>query len=110
MNQSTRTYLFMGSCTLVLAGSALYIITWIYAFYLFAVGAAGVTLSFITMPYQHLDLRHQRLHRINVIAGISLIVSSVFMFRRRTEWVVFLLISALLILYTSFISPPKAKE
>jgi TRAP-type uncharacterized transport system fused permease subunit len=107
MNHQVRNYLFITSCILVLVGAVMYITHWFSAPYLFAVGTAGITLSFMTAPYQNLDLRHQRLHRINVIAGISMIVSSVFMFRRKTEWVVFLLISAMLILYTSFISPPK---
>ena len=108
MNQQVRTYLFVCSCALVLAGAALYITRLTYAPYLFAVGTAGITLHFMTTPYQNLNFRHQRLHRINVMAGISMIVSSFFMFRRKTEWVVFLLIAALLILYTSFVgSPPK---
>ena len=105
MNQQLRNYFFVCSCILVLAGAAMYITKWNYAPYLFAVGTSGVTLTFMTAPYHNLDFRRRRLHRINIIAGISMIVSSFFMFRRKTEWVVFLLISALLILYTSFISP-----
>ena len=110
MNRQVRNCLFVCSCILVLAGAVMYITRWIYAPYLFAVGAAGVTLNFMTAPYQSLDFRHRRLHRINIIAGISMIVSSFFMFRRKTEWAVFLLISALLILYASFISPPEDKK
>jgi TRAP-type uncharacterized transport system fused permease subunit len=100
----------MLSGILVLVGAIIYITHQFYAPYIFAVGAAGITVSYMTAPYQHLGFRFRRLHRINVLAGISLIASSVFMFRERMEWVVFLLIASLLILYTSFISPPSDEK
>lgn len=109
MNQQVRNYIFMFSGVLTVIGALLYITHWFYAPYLFAFGAAGVTVCFMTAPYQHLNFRFRRLHRINVLAGISLIASSVFMFRRKMEWVVFMLIAALLFLYTSFISPRSDK-
>ncbi|MDR0394214.1 MAG: hypothetical protein LBH77_03545 [Tannerella sp.] len=105
MNQQIRNYLFMFSGALMLVGAASYITHWIHAPYLFAVGAAGITVCFMTIPYKNLGFRHRRLHRINVLAGVSMIASSVFMFRERMEWVVFLLIAALLLIYTSFVRP-----
>lgn len=105
MNQQIRNYIFMFSAALVLGGAALFLTHWMYAPYIFAVGAAGITVSYMTVSYNNLGFRSRRLHRINVMAGISLIASSVFMFREKMEWVVFLLIAALLILYTSFVSP-----
>jgi len=105
MNQQVRNSIFMVSGILVFTGAVLYITHWFYSPYLFAFGSAGITLCFMTTPVENLDFRHRRLHRINVIAGISMIVSSVFMFRGKMEWVVFLLISAVLLLYTSFIKP-----
>jgi len=109
MNPQIRNYFFMVSGIMVLTGAVLYITHWSYSSYLYAFGATGITLSFLTAPYQNLAFRLRRLHRINIIAGISLITSSVFMFRRKMEWVVFLLIAALLLLYTSFISPRTEK-
>ena len=102
MNNKVRNYIFMFSGVLALTGATLYITCWFYASYLFSAGSAGITLCFMTLPYQNLDFRQRRLHRINVLAGISLLVSSFFMMRQQMEWVVFTLISALLILYTSF--------
>ena len=109
MSQQLRNYIFMFSGILVLAGAASFITDWIYAPYVFAVGAAGIAVCFMTIPYKNLDFRCRRLHRINVMAGVSMVASSVLMFKEMMEWVVFLLISALLILYTSFVSP-KAEE
>ena len=109
MNPMIRNYFFMFSGVLVFAGAVLYITHWFYSSYLYAFGAAGITLYYLTAPYQNLAFRERRLHRINIIAGISLIASSAFMFRRKMEWVVFLLITTLLLLYTSFISPRAEK-
>ena len=105
MNQQIRNYIFMLSAVLALAGAILFLSRWIYAPYVFAVGAAGIAVCFMTAPYKDLGFRRRRLHRINVMAGVSMVASSVMMFKGRMEWVVFLLISALLILYTSFVSP-----
>ena len=109
MNQQIRNYFFMFSGILVLAGAVTYITNWIYAPYLFAFGSAGIAISFITTPYKNLGFRRRRLHRINVLASVSMVASSTLMFQGRMEWVVFLLIAALLLLYTSFVNP-RAEE
>ena len=101
----------MLSGLLVVAGSVLYITHWIYAPWLFAVGAAGVTVGYLTdVRRDDLDLRRRRLTRWNVFAGLAMIVASVFMFRGRMEWVAFLLIAALIQLYTSFVPTDKGKK
>ena len=105
MSQQIRNYFFMVAGVLVLAGAMSYITRWTYAPYLFAIGAAGIAVSFMTAPYKNLGFRRRRLHRINVLAGVSLVSASVLMFRERTEWVILVLIAALLILYTSFVIP-----
>ena len=74
----------MLSGLLVVAGSALYITHWIYAPWLFAVGAAGVMVGYLTdVRRDDLDLRRRRLTRWNVFAGLAMVVASVFMFRGR---------------------------
>lgn len=109
MNQQTHNYIFMISGVLAFAGAILYITHWMYAPYAYAAGTAGITVCFMAVPYEDLDFRRRRLHRINVLAGISMIVSSVLMFRERTEWIVLLLIAALLLIYTSFVTPRTDK-
>ena len=108
MNQPVRNSVFIFSAVMVLFGATLYITQWIHAPFVFAIGSAGITICYMTMPYKDLGFRRRRLHRINVLAGISMIVASVFMFKHKMEWVVFLLISALIILYTSFINPRES--
>ena len=102
-----RTNLFIFAAILVLAGAVLYLTHWVYAPYLFATGAAGVTVCYLTLPYKSSDFRSRRLQRLNILAGIAMIVASVFMFKQQMAWVAFLLISAMLQLYTSFVMKDK---
>jgi TRAP-type uncharacterized transport system fused permease subunit len=104
-----RNYFFILSGFLLLVGAIAYLPHWYYAPYLYAIGAAGVTVSFMTAQYHGLNFRERRLHRINVIASVMIVISSFFMFRAHNGWVVFLLIAALLMLYTSFIKTEKKK-
>ena len=102
-----RTILFVVSACLVLAGAALYLTQWMVAPYLFAVGAAGIAVNYLTTPVGDLDFRGRRLHRFNVMAGFLMVVASGFQFNGRKEWVICLLIAAILQLYTAFVSPKK---
>ena len=100
-----RTILFAVSACLVLAGAVLYLTKWSVAPYLFAVGSAGIAVNYLTTPIQQLDFRGRRLHRFNVMAGFLMVVASGFQFNGRKEWVICLLIAAILQLYTAFVSP-----
>ena len=102
-----RTILFVVSACLVLAGAALYLTQWTVAPYLFAVGAAGIAVNYLTTPVGDWDFRGRRLHRFNVMAGFLMVVASGFQFNGRKEWVICLLIAAILQLYTAFASPKK---
>ena len=98
-----RTITFILAYTLVLIGAILYLTHWFYAPYLFATGASGITFYYLTLSYQSSNYRMRRLQRMNIFAGISMIVASVLMFKQEMAWVVFLLISAILQLYTSLV-------
>jgi hypothetical protein len=107
MKRQTGTIIFGFSGMLVLAGAALYLSRLAFAPYLFAVGAAGITVCYLSVPSQKDCFRQRRLDRWNVIAGLAMIAASVFMFRHRMEWVACLLISALIQIYTSFVRTGK---
>ena len=81
MNQQIRSIIFGVAGLLVLAGAVLFLTHWAVAPYLFAVGAAGIAVCYLTLPVKDLDFRRRRLHRFNVFAGLLMIVSSGFMFR-----------------------------
>lgn len=105
MNPQTRVTVYNFSAILVLASTVLFLTKWMYAPYLFALGTAGIAVCYLTAPYKQLDFRRRRLHRFNIIAGILMILASAFMFKNRTEWILCLSISAMLQLYTAFVTP-----
>ena len=52
MNEKARTIVFNISALMLLAGAGLYLALPVAAPYLFAVGAAGIAVSYLTMPTQ----------------------------------------------------------
>lgn len=105
MNLQIRTFLFLFSAALLLAGAVSYSISWFLSPYLFAVGAAGLTLYYATEPNKEVDIRKRRLQRYNLIAGILMIAASMLMFNDRNEWMLCLSLSAFLQLYVAFVYP-----
>lgn len=103
MNQQVRSWVFALSYILLLAGAMLYVVHWWMAPYLFAVGSAGVTVCYMSVPVVGMDLRHKRLHRFNVIAGILMVCASGFMFKERSEWILLLTVAAIFQVYTAFV-------
>ena len=107
MNEKARTIVFNISALLWRAGGGLYGGVAGVAPYLFAIGAAGIAVSYLTMPTKDMDFRRRRLHRYNIFAGLLCIFASALMFSGRKEWMICLTISALLQLYTAFVTPKK---
>ena len=66
MNQQIRSIIFGAAGLLVLAGAVLFLTHWAVAPYLFAAGAAGIAVCYLTLPVKDLDFRRRRLHRFNV--------------------------------------------
>ncbi len=110
MNRKTRTIIFNIAALFVLAGAALYLTKWVVAPYLFAVGTAGIAVCYLTLPVAGMNFRLKRLHRMNILAGLLGIVASALMFAGRLEWVLCLTISAILQVYTSFVSPKEPEN
>ena len=109
MTPQIKPVFFILSAISLLAGTVFYLTQWAFSPYLFAVGAAGLSICYATEPYQELNLRARRLQRYNLIASVLMIGASALMFKGETEWILCLSISALLQLYTAFVMP-KAKE
>lgn len=107
MNQQTRTAIFYLAATCVLIGAVLHYVHWFFAPYLFALGAAGVAVCFLTLPIKDMDFRQKRLHRYNIFSGLLMVFSSALMFAERKEWILCLTVATIFLLYSSFASPNK---
>ena len=110
MSQKVRSFLFLVAGVALLLGAALYLTRWVVAPYLFAAGAAGVAVCHLTLPARTLDLRRKRLHQMDVIASLLMIVASGLMFDGNTAWVICLTIAAILQAYTAFAAPGETPE
>lgn len=74
MNEKARTIVFNISALLLLAGAGLYLALPVAAPYLFAVGAAGITVCYLTMPTKDMDFRRRRLHRYQHICRVAVYI------------------------------------
>lgn len=107
MNQKARTIIFNIAGLLILAGAILFLNKWFLAPYMFAVGAAGIAVCYLTISTKDMEFRERRLHRFNVIASVLMICASGLMFKDMKEWIICLTIAAVLQLYSSFVSTRK---
>ncbi|WP_099464155.1 MULTISPECIES: hypothetical protein [Parabacteroides] len=110
MNQQVRTILFNIAGLLILIGAVSHFFHWIAAPYLFALGAAGYAVSYLTIQTKEMDFRNRRLHRFNIIAGLLMIFASGLMFKGGNEWVICLTIAAILQMYTAFVASKQEKK
>lgn len=69
--------------------------------YVFAVGAAGMSVIRLITPYRGKNTRLRRLTLIELLATLMLLFASYLMFQDGNDWIVLLTISAFLQLYRS---------
>ena len=115
MSAKINFYLFILASTILLASAALYITEdqWVsrkVIDYAYAISGAIVAVIYLSNLYQGQNFRLKRLNIQQVIAAVLLPVSSYFMFNRRNEWFVLLLISAVLQIYIVIIKSIEEKK
>ena len=115
MSVKVTNYLFIIASTILSLSAALYIvedelISAQIINYSFAVSGAVIAVIYLSNRYQGTNLRLKRLNIQQVIAALLLPVSSYFMFHRRNEWFVLLLISAFLQIYIVIVKTIEEKK
>ncbi len=111
MKNNLKDLIFKTSAILLLAGAVLPLFlqaTWVP--YIFAIGAAGMSIVRLTTPYRGKNTRLRRLVLIELFATLMLLFASYLMFKGGTDWVVLTLISVALQLYTAFTIPHEMKK
>ena len=78
--------------------------------YVFAVGAAGMSVIRLITPYRGKNTRLRRLTLIELLATLILLFASYLMFQDGNDWIVLLTISAFLQLYTSIVIPREREK
>lgn len=111
MKIDIKDIIFKTSSMLVVVGAVLPLIVheeWVP--YIFAVGAAGMSVIRLITPYRGKNTRLRRLSMIELLATLTLIFASYLMFKGGNDWIVLLTISAFLQLYTSIAIPQEAAK
>jgi hypothetical protein len=110
MNQKFKDFLFYFCSILLLFSAIFYTAGWYFIPYTYTVAGAGVAVIFLTSPYKGDNIRLKRLNIQQAIAALLLPVSSYFMFNKMNEWIICLLISAILQIYVIFIRDYEEKK
>lgn len=101
INPKLKNIFFQVSAILTLLAAIVFYFDTTIAKYIMVVGVAGFAAATFTTPYPGKGLRGKRLFNIQIFAVLLMAVSSFLMFKNMSEWVVTLLISAVLTLYAT---------
>lgn len=108
--QKIKNIIFQIAAILILAAAIVYYFDSSIAKYIMVAGVAGFGAVTFTSPYPGKSIRGKRLFNIMVFAVILMIVATYLMFVDISGWVVVLLISAILTLYSSVVLPQIYKK
>ncbi len=110
INDKFKNTLFQVSAILVLVAAIAYNIDAMIGKCMMIIGVSGYATSVLTNGYKGKSIRGKRLYNILIIAVLLMVVSAYLMFIDRQQWVVTLLIAAVLTLYISIILPRVYKK
>ncbi len=100
--------LFAVGALMALVGAAVFITRWIYAPYIYTIGAGFVALAQINTPVKGKSKTLKRLRIQQIFGAVALVLTGAFMFSTRgNEWIACLTIAAILELYTAFRIPQE---
>lgn len=106
MKETIKDIIFKASALLLLAGAVLPLfMTAAWIPYIFAIGAAGMSVIRLISPYKGKNVRLRRLVLIELFGTLMLLFASYLMFKGGTDWLVIFTISVALQVYTAFLIP-----
>lgn len=105
ISDKTKDFIFKASAILILIAAIVYLFNETVASYTMIAGVAGFALTTFFTPYPGKSIRGKRLYNIQIFGIIFMVMSTYFMFIRRNEWVVLMLVAAILVLYASVLLP-----
>jgi len=113
ISDKKRDFIFKASAVLILIAAAVYLFNELVASYTMIIGVAGFVITTFMTPYPGKSMRGKRLYNIQIFGIVFMVMSTYLMFVRRNQWVILMLIAAVLILYASVLLPrvyQKEKE
>lgn len=110
MKQFIPALFFIGAL-MALFGAAVFITKWVYAPYIFTIGAGLVAIAQVNTPVKGKSKILNRLRIQQIFGALALILTGAFMFTTHgNEWIACLTIAAVLELYTAFRIPQEEEK
>jgi hypothetical protein len=104
-------YIYMAGGVLLVMGSALYITKWVWAPYLYLLGAFMFGAMQMLDRYTGTNFMLRRLRRQQLMGAIALMVAGIAMLVcKHNEWILCLLVGCLCELYTAFRIPQELEK
>jgi len=98
--------LFTAGAIMALTGAAVFITGWIYAPYIYTVGAGCIALAQVNTPVKGKSKTLKRLRIQQIFGALALILFTT----RGNEWIACLTVAAILELYTAFRIPQEEEK
>lgn len=109
--KSITSGLFVVGALMLLFGAVVYITGWLYAPYIYTIGATMVALAQFNSPLEKTSVTLKRLRRQQLFGALLLILTGAFMLTTHgNEWIVCMTIAAILELYTSIRIPQEMSK
>jgi membrane protein implicated in regulation of membrane protease activity len=105
LNGKSKDFIFKMSAMLILIAAVVYLFNEIVAPYIMIVGVIGFAATTFLTPYPGKSFRGRRLYNIQIFGIAFMAMGAYLMFTHRNEWVVAMLVAALLILYAWVLMP-----
>ena len=103
--------LFICGMVFALIGAAVYVTHWEYAPYMFIIGSVTAAIAQIFSQPHVEDITLKRLYRQQMFGALFLVLTGILMlYSHGNEWIVCLLIAAIIELYTAFRIPQEGKK
>lgn len=103
--------LFVVGAIMALTGAAVFITRWVYAPYIYTIGAGLIALAQVNTPIKGKSKTLKRLRIQQIFGALALILAGAFMLTTRgNEWIACLTIAAVLELYTAFRIPQEEEK
>ena len=107
---NTKNYLLQIAGVSILLSALLYLFTPDVAPWIMAIAVALFSIITVTTPYPGKSIRGKRLFNIQLFSCLFMITATYLMFRSRNEWVLMMVIGAVLQLYAAIVIPKELKN
>lgn len=104
---NSLSILYICSGILILLSVFLYFFGIQASVYVMMCGVLGFTVVTLLRPYTGKNIRAKRLYLFQVLGCILMAVSTYWMYIRRNEWIVFMFIASVFLMYSAFFLPKE---